>query len=309
MDNYFPDFSHHDKVTSFARMALQAKFVVIKGTQRCNFVSPSLKTYISELEKYKIPYWIYTYLEKGDEDKQTKFLIDTCKGLVGEYFIGYSLDAEEKNNPVDILKAIQVVKKESNKVLLYTNYTIWKGVKSYNQVSGDNDIVFWEPRYGLNTPTYNALFPPHNDAGLHQFTEKGKVDYISGNCDLSRLTGIVPIEWFTTKASITKAVETVKAASGKSKTVKKTYSGEIPVFPKRGYYKYKDGMTTAKAYKKEIEKVQEIVNFVGKCGLVIDGEYGVKTRDGVKKIQGVLGVTVDGYFGGVTLNAALKHKA
>lgn len=303
MEYLIPDISHHDKVTSWSKLAKETPFVIIKGTQRCNFVSPTLKTYIKNLEKYKVPYWIYSYLEKGNEEDQAKFLTATCDPIIGESFIGYSLDAEEKNKPDDVLRAIRIVQGARRKVLVYTPYSIWSKVKG--DVANDTDVIFWEPRYGLNNGKYNPLFPPHSDCALHQFTDKGKVDYISGNCDLNRLTGIVPIEWFTTKFS-----NTYPYSPDDRKTKKCMWNGEIPKFPKRGYFKKGDGITTALKFKEDIKRAQKIIRWVSaNDGLTIDGKFGAKTKEAVITSQKFLNVKPDGIFGPATLSAALKYKS
>lgn len=293
MENLIPDISHHNGPINGLKMAATVPFIIMKGTQDTTFVSPKLLDYISAAENFRIPYWIYVYLEKGDEKGQAYFLVDTCKNLIGKYFVGYCLDAEEDNTYKNILEALNVVKAAAGKAMFYGEYKIWK--KLVKAKKTDN-VIFWEARYGLNKGTYNPLFPPHKACGLHQFTDKGRAPYIFGEVDLNRLTGVVPLEWFTTPKN------------PDTNIFKITYTGDIPVFPKRKYYKLNDGIGTYTDYIPEIKKVQKILNWLLDGILVIDGKYGKKTRAAVELAQAFLGVKIDGYFGQETLTAALKYE-
>ena len=68
-------------------------------------------------------------------------------------------------------------------------------------------------------------------------------------------------------------------------TVAKAYTGKLPKLPKRGYFKYGDGITTLKDSKDQIELVQKAVNWAIGSSLKIDGEYGTKTKAAVEKLQ------------------------
>ena len=291
MENLIPDISHHNGKINWLKLAATTPFVIFKGTQRNDFVSPTLDLYIQKAEETKVPYWIYAYLEKGNEKTQAEFLVKTCKSLIGSYFIGYVIDAEEGNTYSDILKALEVVKAAAGKAMFYGEYKIWKKLAKAGKTA---DVIFWEARYGLNSGVYNSLFPPHKTCALHQYTDKGLTTFIQGEVDLNRLTGIVPLEWFTTPKN------------PDAKIFKITYTGDIPVFPKRKYYKLNDGIRTYTDYIPEIKKVQKILNWLLDGTLVIDGKYGKKTRAAVELAQAFLGVKIDGYFGQETLTAALK---
>ena len=94
MSKLYPDISHHHPVKDWNKIENNCPFIITKATQGTTFVDSALKKIISECEKRKIPYWLYTYLDKGDELAQAKFMVNTCKKLIGKYFVGYILDVE-----------------------------------------------------------------------------------------------------------------------------------------------------------------------------------------------------------------------
>lgn len=94
---------------------------------------------------------------------------------------------------------------------------------------------------------------------------------------------------------------------------KKSYDGTYPdKFPLRGYYKLGDGYKTnvyAK-YIEQIKRIQEYLNWANTpvTPLVIDGQYGPRTRDEVKVLQMHLHLVEDGEYGKKTLAASKLYK-
>lgn len=78
---------------------------------------------------------------------------------------------------------------------------------------------------------------------------------------------------------------------------KKSYEGKLPTLPARGYFKYGDGMTTLKDKQDQIKLVQKALNWAIGCGLVIDGQYGMKTQMAVKKLQRQYSLYENGCYG------------
>lgn len=78
---------------------------------------------------------------------------------------------------------------------------------------------------------------------------------------------------------------------------KKSYTGKLPTLPTRGYFKYGDGMTTLKNEKDQIMLIQKALNWAIGSGLVIDGEYGKKTKGAVEKLQRKNNLPVNGCYG------------
>lgn len=308
MGNTIIDISKNDTIISWSKLKKDCPFIIFRGTRGTDDVSPTMKTYINACENHKIPYFIYGYFNLGNEPKQAKYLIDQTRELVGKYFVGYALDMEESNPSSAILKAIKTVKKyaPTAKLMLYTMYSQYKIVKEAVLNRGD-DVVWWEARYGKDTGEYDPKYKCHSGVDLHQYTTKGRLKYMETTADMNRLTGTVPLSWFTTPFG--KTVESGKDVMDDSAY----YPGEADIiFPKRGYFKLGDGYETYVASGPEIKKVQKLVNWVLKeidgVELLVDGKYGRKTRASVSQLQILLGVKSDGFFGPVTLAAAMSYK-
>ena len=309
-DYIIPDIWHGTGSINWELLKCRTPFIIIKATQRADFVSPTLDKYIQKCEELKIPYFLYSFFEKGNEKTQAEFLHGTCKALVGPYFVGYGLDFERDNSVSDICKAIDYTLSVCKKVLVYIpNEKYASTTMKVIDMGYDKKVKFWLPRYGLNNGFYIPLFPPRKEASLHQYTDKGTLVYISGTVDLNRLTGLTDLSWFTTPTGS----KTEKPAEvEKSKVSPNPVSGKIIKFPKRGYYKVGDGYTTSKDMKDYIKLVQTFVNWVlhedgEPDDLVVDGKYGKKTRAAVEMVQAYVSVKIDGLFGPKTLEAAMKY--
>lgn len=92
------------------------------------------------------------------------------------------------------------------------------------------------------------------------------------------------------------------------KSTKKGYSGRFPYLPPRGYYKYGDGYLQYRAFATQVKRVQKLINWIVGSSLAIDGDYGNKTIEAVKKAQTIIGEKPDGLFGADTLAKARAYK-
>lgn len=288
-----PDISHHHPVRDWAELAESAQFAISKATQGTTFVDPSLDEFIRECEQRHVPYWLYTYLNKGDELTQTKRLVSVCKGKIGPYFRGYAIDVEAGNNAANVALALAWLASRGERCMVYTGYSTYDKYKAVIDDRPDN-VAWWEARYGKNDGAYKSQYPPHEGADLHQFTDKGVCPGIDSKVDLNRLTGRKPLKWFTEKVALVDS--------------KKGYSGEWPMLPGRGYYTLDDGITRLTDYRDEIKKLQLLVNWITGGAIKADGQYGRNTVAAVKVAQMVLRVDSDGQFGRVTLGAAKAYK-
>lgn len=137
-----PDISHHDPISNWKAVKDSISFLIFKATQGTSFIDPTLYTNITYCEKYKIPYWIYTFLEKGNELQQAKFMVSTCKEKVGKNFIGYILDIERNSQKDDIKKALTWLNNQGYKTMLYTQYYQYSQYKSVIENRGEN-CAWW----------------------------------------------------------------------------------------------------------------------------------------------------------------------
>ncbi len=204
-----PDISHHHPVKDWSKVKASCSFLLSKATQGTTFIDDTLDGFIKGCEKNKIPYWLYTFMIKGDGKSQSKFMVDKCKGKIGKYFIGYIIDAEKNpstgTKPTDsqVKDALDYLASLGVKWGLYTGYvdcSYYKNsiTKSKNATNG----FWWEARYGNNNGTYNSKYPCNKGVALHQFTSLGSCEGISGKIDLNRIVnGVKNLDWFVTPIS------------------------------------------------------------------------------------------------------------
>lgn len=316
-----PDISHHHPVTNWNKFLSQCDFVISKATEGTSYVDSTLKTFIKQCETHKKPYWLYAFLDKGNELKQAQFLVKTCKPLVGKYFVGYCLDVEAKNDPSNVREALDYIKKESSKTMIYTMYAEYSKYASVISSRGAN-CAWWEARYGANNgKDTSSKYPCHKDVDLHQYTSNGTVSGITGSIDLNRLTGSLPASFFTNGGSS-------KSSTGTSKTPHSgtalKYSKTVETYQKayNKYFEIKlsvDGLkgekTKASFARALLEYVKgkdfdyrtELVKIVQKAvGVTADGKYGPSTADAVKAFQKKNSLKVDGIVGKDTWNKIVK---
>lgn len=191
---YYPDISHWKPISNWDQVKQACPFLISKATQGTNFVDSYLGTFISKCEEYQIPYWLYTFLDKGNEKAQAEFMVKVCKPLVGKYFRGYILDVEQNNTAVGVRDALVYLQTQSEKTMLYTMYAQYGNYLSVINMRG-NKCAWWEARYGANTGSYSM--PCHVGADLHQYTSRGDCPGIGAGVDLNRLTGTKDEDWFT----------------------------------------------------------------------------------------------------------------
>lgn len=196
-----PDISHYHPVDDWAAVKANCSFIISKATEGVSYVDSTLDDFISGCENYKIPYWLYAFLDDGNELAQTQFLVSTCKDSVGDYFRGYVLDVEDGNSSSNVQTALSYLEAQDGKCMIYTAYSGYSKYKTVIQGRSEN-TAWWEARYGKNDGTYNSNYPCHDGVDLHQYTSAGSCDGISGACDLNRLTGEKSESWFTSADKI-----------------------------------------------------------------------------------------------------------
>ncbi|MCD8216709.1 MAG: hypothetical protein LUD01_01455 [Clostridiales bacterium] len=312
MAKLYPDISHYHPVSDWDKVQANCPFLISKGTQGTSYIDTTLDDFIAGCEKKKIPYWLYTYLNKGDELAQAKFLVSACKSKIGDYFVGYILDVEAGNTAANVKSALDYLSGLGVKTMIYTMYSQYDTYKSV--ITGrPSDCAFWEARYGANNGSYSAQYAPHSGADLHQYTSKGSCSGVSGQVDLNRISGSKDEDWFKT-ANATKASNTTSASAAKkttldvdgkwgSETCKRAQevfgttvdgyiSGQLP-----SVKKYHDGVSCAK-YVTKGSGSQLIRAIQKKVKATQDGQLGPKT---ITAMQKWLSTTQDGYISNPSL--------
>lgn len=251
-----PDISHHHPVKNWKRLCKNSSFLISKATEGTSYIDPTLKTFVNRCESNKCYYWLYSFVRKGNEIAQAKFLHEVCKGLVGKYFVGYILDVEDNSDAEDIIPSLKYLDKLGYKTMFYC---MWSQKRKYQSVidSMPENCAFWEARYGRNNGRYNGDYPCHNGVDLHQYTSAGKVDSLVGNIDLNRVTGAgKSLKWFITPLS-DKPEKTVKKEKKYYKPIK-SYKGDsiVEALNKRG-------VDSSFEFRKKIAKANGLLNYTG----------------------------------------------
>lgn len=201
------DVSNYHKVNDWAKVKSNCSFLIGRATQGDGTKTTAnlLKSvdrycyeFIAGCEEHGIPYWLYVYLDKGNEKKQAEYMVKVCKDKVGAYFRGYVLDVEASNTAAGVQEALDYIKTQSAKTMIYVGYNNYTQYKSVVDNRGEN-CAWWQARYGVNDGYWDKTKAIRDGVDLHQYTSNGTCAGISGKCDLNRLTGTKPESWFTKK--------------------------------------------------------------------------------------------------------------
>ena len=144
-----PDISHYHPVKGWGLVKANCPFLISKATQGLTYVDPTLQFFISGCEKLGIPYWLYVFLNKGNERAQVEYMVKVCKDKVGKYFVGYILDVEKGNAATDVKKAMDYLQSLGGKYMVYTMYAQHDTYKAIMEARPAN-CAWWEARYGRN---------------------------------------------------------------------------------------------------------------------------------------------------------------
>lgn len=192
------DISHHHHVSDWDKVEKNVDVMITKATQGTYFVDDYFETIVNQCEKRKIPYWLYTFLNKGNELAQAKFLVKNCRDKVGDYFVGYILDVESGSSAAGVKEALDYLAMLDHKMMVYTmyaEYDRYKGVIA----NRPKKCAWWEARYGLNDGVYRSKYPCHDGVDLHQYTSQGSFPGIPDEIDINRVTGYgKSLKWFET---------------------------------------------------------------------------------------------------------------
>lgn len=251
----YPDISHWKTVKNWPQAKQYCGFLISKATQGTNFVDSSLDQFVRGCESYGIPYWLYTFLNKGNEKAQAQYMVKVCKPKVGKYFRGYILDIESGNSAAGVQDALNYLKSLGGKCMIYTmyaQYSIYQNV--IKGVLNDPNVAWWEARYGKNTGSYNAAYPCHTGVDLHQYTSAGSCPGIGNTVDLNRITGTKPVAWFTNGGNVAPAPKPAPAPAKKSND---TIASEV-IAGKWGNGNDRKNRLTAAGY--DYNTIQAIVN-------------------------------------------------
>ncbi len=195
-----PDISHWKPVKDWDWVENNVAFLITKATQGTSYVDATLKDFVKECEARNIPYWLYTFLDDGNELAQAQFLVKTCSSLVGKNFMGYVLDVEDGNSASNVSSAINYLNTQSSRTMIYTGWSYYQYKSEYKTLLNNRseNTAWWESRYGKDDGNYpdQSKYPIHKGVDLHQYTSAGYTKGISSATDLNKVVGSKSLKWF-----------------------------------------------------------------------------------------------------------------
>ena len=172
---------------------------------------------------------------------------------------------------------------------------------------------YGRPNYGVvasssNNTTSSKGFLSKGDTGVEVVELQQKLISLGYNCGASGADGDFGDNTYNALLQFQKdnglVVDGCYGTASKAKLIelynlnsKKTYSGEYPSLPPRGYYMVGDGYQTIINYASQIKNLQKYLNWAINSGLTVDGGYGNKTCEAVIRFQKTYGLEQDGLWG------------
>lgn len=263
------DISHHQLPSKidYDKLAKQVKLVIVRTQYGSRTIDRHYKTHHKEFKKRGVPTAAYAWVRgvsiKDMEVEATDFYNRTKEFEPTFWF----LDVEEKSMK-DMRTGVNAYLKKlrelgAKNIGVYIGHHLYK---SFNLNVDEFDAV-WIPHYGKNDGTHNSK--PSYPCDLHQYTDKGRLDGYDGYLDLNRLTGSKKLSYFVGE---------------KKKQKTKT--------------KLPNGILKTGSRGDAVKQLQQALNDAYFKPGEIDGIYGPKTEDAVRRFQMVHDAyRVDGIYG------------
>ena len=186
--SYKPDISHYHPVRNWDKVKENCQVLITKATQGTTYIDPTLGAFVANCESRNIPYWLYEYINKGNEQAQTEFFWRVVQQRVpkdSKYFIGAIIDNEAGSAEKNVIKALRWLNDQGKKTMIYTMHTEYAKYRELIATRGNN-CAWWEARYGANNgKDTSAQYPCHSGVDLHQYTSHGYCPGIPGSIDLN----------------------------------------------------------------------------------------------------------------------------
>ena len=180
----------------FGKLKKVAAFVILRG--QCGMaIDTKFKTYAAACRENGIPFGVYCYSKAtttAEAREEAQEFWDNTHEYEPKF---YCMDAETANCSAAIIKAFAEKMRScgAKKLGCYVAHHMYSTYK-FDTVRDLFDFV-WIPRYAgddVGQPTGKL---PNYECDLWQYTEKGKCEGVSGNCDLNKITGTGKgLSWF-----------------------------------------------------------------------------------------------------------------
>lgn len=182
------DISHWDGEIDFAKVkASGIKVVYIKATEGTKYVDPMLETYYKGALARGLDIGFYHFfrpVSEADTLKQVEHFLNAIQGK--QYKCRLAIDLETNDNKLSkqvvtklaILFLDEVKKRTGKTDILYTYTSFTKE----NLTKDLTNYKVWIAQYEVNQPADNGVWA---DWTGFQYSEKGTVSGINGQCDLN----------------------------------------------------------------------------------------------------------------------------
>lgn len=211
--------------------------------------------------------------------------LTTYKDAVGVNTIGYGItNADKAITGTTIRKGMEIDKVTAEKWLIDSlNYKYLPLVMKY------------QGRYGFNTSQIDALVSfAYNVGSIDQLTNNGKRSIKEIE---AKITAYNKAGGKTLKGLVRRRLAELKMF-GESV---KCFDEGWPILPSRGYFQRGDKGN-------QVEQAQKLLAWLDLYEGKIDGLYGEKTEEAVKKLQGRVRTTKNGKFGNKCLPWCKKYR-
>lgn len=222
------DIAKYQGAIDWDALAPALDFIVIKASGKAK--DPQFDRNAHEATRRGIPWHAYHFLYCTTEARARKEaqLFSDSVGYYKPLF--WVLDCEgewgvSKKKARAVAEAFEAelrrLRGEDIRVAVYIGHNVYK---DYALDYGRYAYV-WIPRYGVNDGKQHT--PPDYPCDMWQYTSTGKAPGISGNVDVSTLTGTKPLEFFTSKQIKTIKMEEGGATMATKKVPIKTFVAEL----------------------------------------------------------------------------------
>lgn len=180
------DISHHQATVDFNKVEQAGVVgVILKCTEGKSVVDPTFKTRFANARNAGLEVASYHFLRPGDMDQQMAFYLKTLKPRMGDRVI---IDHEDDKVPLkDLVRCVEILLADPAdlQVTIYSGHLIKQQLGAeHNEVLAKTSL--WLAQYG-STPSWpRGTWPTFT---LWQYSDKGAVAGVSGNCDVNHFNG------------------------------------------------------------------------------------------------------------------------
>ena len=192
------DISHHNTISSWDKIANSVSGVIMRLGYRSYkngqiTADKKYSTYLTQVKKYNIPYGIYffpTSINEQEAEEEADYIIKAVSGLKLSFPIYLdSEDADAKTHNGRSDKLDKETRTRLLKVILDKLKSRGYDCGVYASTSWLNNRLnmFKLNGYKVWVAQYNTVCTYNGKYDMWQYSSKGQIDGVSGNCDISKL--------------------------------------------------------------------------------------------------------------------------